>query len=130
MALASAPPAYATQRFTTSLIGANEVPVPGDPDASGTVTIAINRGQREVCWEISVTGLTLPATAAHIHPGALGVANPPIVTLGAPGADGTSTGCTTADRALIKDIAKNPADYYVNVHNADYPGGAARGQLG
>jgi hypothetical protein len=130
VSMATAPAAYATQRFTTSLLGANEVPVPGDPDASGTATITLNRGLSEVCWEISVAGITLPATAAHIHPGAVGVANPPIVTLGAPGVDGTSTGCTTADRALVKDIAKNPAEYYVNVHNVDYPGGAARGQLG
>jgi hypothetical protein len=26
-------------------------------------------------------------------------------------------------------IAANPANYYVNVHNAPFPGGAVRGQL-
>ena len=26
-------------------------------------------------------------------------------------------------------IAANPAGYYVNLHNARFPGGAARGQL-
>jgi hypothetical protein len=30
---------------------------------------------------------------------------------------------------LAKDILKNPADYYVNVHNEEYEAGALRGQL-
>ena len=128
--LALAPVANAGgQRFTTTLEGENEIPL-GDLDATGTATVTLNRGTGEVCWDISVAGMTLPAAAAHIHPGAAGVVNDPIITLGAPGADGTSVGCTTADRALVKEIAKNPADYYVNVHNIDHPPGAARGQLG
>jgi hypothetical protein len=128
--LALAPIASAGgQPFTTSLEGENEIPT-GDLDATGTVTVTLNRGTGEVCWDIAVAGLALPATAAHIHPGAAGAVGAPIITLGAPGADGTSTGCTTADRALVKDIAKNPSEYYVNVHNVDFPAGAARGQLG
>jgi hypothetical protein len=128
--LALAPAASAGgQRFTTTLEGENEIPT-GDLDATGTATVTLNRGTGEVCWDISVAGMTLPATAAHIHPGAAGDVGSPIITLGAPGADGTSAGCTTADRALVKEIAKNPSDYYVNVHNVDFPAGAARGQLG
>ena len=39
--------------------------------------------------------------------------------------------CTTTplDRDLLKDIIQHPQDYYVNVHNADFPGGAIRGQM-
>jgi CHRD domain-containing protein len=130
MSLASAPPAYATQRFTTSLSGAAERPGPGDPNASGTASITINRGLGEVCWSISVADILLPAAAAHIHEAPVGVPGPVVVTLGPPGTDGISTGCTTADRALVKEIAKNPTAFYVNVHNSEFPDGALRGQLG
>jgi hypothetical protein len=120
----------AGQPFVTALEGENEVPITGDLDGTGTATLTLNRGTGEVCWHIVVADITLPASAAHIHEAPVGVPGPVVVTLGAPDASGVSTGCTTADRALVKDIAKNPSDYYVNVHNSDFPGGALRGQLG
>ena len=112
------------------LTGAAEVPGPGDPNGSGLVHLTLNQGQGEVCWRISVSGITLPATAAHIHVGPVGVAGPVVVTLGAPDASGFSSGCTSAARELIKEIRQNPDQYYVNVHTPDYPAGAIRGQLG
>jgi hypothetical protein len=118
------------QPFVTALEGENEVPVTGDIDGSGTAMLTLNRGTGEVCWHIAVEDITLPTLAAHIHEAPVGVPGDVVVTLGAPDASGVSTGCTTADRALVKDIAKNPSEYYVNVHNSDFPGGALRGQLG
>jgi hypothetical protein len=117
--------------LSTELTGAAEVPGPGDPDGSGTATITVNPGQEEVCWEINAAGIELPATAAHIHVGAAGVAGPVVVTLSAPDASGFSSGCTTVDvnRDLAKAILKNPEDYYVNVHTSVFPAGAIRGQL-
>ena len=38
-------------------------------------------------------------------------------------------GCTTTTAAIAAAIQKTPSAYYVNVHNAKYPGGALRGQL-
>jgi hypothetical protein len=54
---------------------------------------------------------------------------PIVVPLAAPDATGVSSGCVSADPELIKAIRQNPEAYYVNVHNADFPAGALRGQL-
>jgi CHRD domain len=113
--------------LSTTLTGAAEVPGPGDPDGSGTATLTVNPGFSEICYELTVSGIA-PATAAHIHVGAVGVAGPVVVPL-APPTDGTSSGCVEVSRELALAILKSPSDYYVNVHNAEYPAGAVRGQL-
>jgi hypothetical protein len=122
------------RKFTTTLTGEAEVnaegvPNQGDLDGTGTATITLNYGQGTVCWEISVSGITLPASAAHIHEAPVGVAGPVDVPLSAPDANGFASGCTTVSREEIKEIIQHPEEYYVNVHNSDYPNGALRGQL-
>jgi hypothetical protein len=112
----------------TSLTGAAEVPGPGDPDGSGEAFLALNQGQGEICFQLAVSDIA-PATAAHIHRGPEGVAGPVVVGL-APPTSGFSSGCVSVDRDLVKEIRQNPSGFYVNVHNAPFPGGAIRGQLG
>ena len=115
--------------LNAAMTGAAEVPGPGDADGAGTVQITLNDDTNEVCWDIDVTNLTLPAVAAHIHPGATGVAGPPAVTLTAPDATGGSVGCVNADDDLVDDIIADPSAFYVNVHTSDFTDGAVRGQL-
>lgn len=115
------------RRFTTTLTGAVEVPKPGDPDGQGSATLRLNPGQEEICYELTVEGIE-PARAAHIHEAPAGEAGPVVVGLMAP-TDGSSSACVTAEREDIVDIIRNPENYYVNVHNAAFPGGALRGQL-
>jgi len=111
------------------MTGAAEAPGPGDADGTGTARITFNQGQGEVCWVLEVSDITLPAAAAHIHIAPVGDPGPVVVTLSAPNATGEASGCTEVDAELLKEIRKNPSAYYVNVHNADFPGGAVRGQL-
>ena len=115
------------RQLTTTLTGAEEVPVPGDPDGIGFATVTVNPGQGVLCYELSVSGIA-PATAAHIHEAPPGVAGPVVVEL-LPPTDGSSGGCVDVGRALAKEILQDPSDYYVNVHNLEFPGGALRGQL-
>ena len=115
--------------FTTTLTGAAEVPGPGDPDGSGTASITVNPGQEELCFDIMVEDITLPAIGAHVHVGAADEFGDVVVGLTPPGADGTSSGCVSAERDLLIAILQHPENYYVNVHTTDFPGGAVRGQL-
>lgn len=104
--------------------------VTGDPDGSGFATITLNIGQGEVCWDLRVSDVLLPAGAAHIHRAAPGLSGPIVVGLSAPGADGTATGCRSdATRDLLKEILEGSEGFYVNVHTAEFPAGAIRGQL-
>lgn len=115
-------------RLTASLDGASEVPGPGDPDGTGTASVRINPGQNQLCYSITVSNIA-PATMAHIHEAAAGASGPVVRGLTAP-TGGTSQACVTISRELARDIVSRPSDYYVNVHNALYPAGAVRGQLG
>jgi hypothetical protein len=44
-------------------------------------------------------------------------------------ADAATTTCVTGGAGVIEDILDDPREYYVNVHTADKPNGAIRGQL-
>ena len=103
----------------------------GDADGTGDAVLTINHGQQQVCYEVTVEDITLPATLSHIHHAPPGVRGGIVVGLVAPGANGKASGCVNnVSRALLRDILTNPRDYYVNVHTSDYPTGAVRGQLG
>jgi CHRD domain len=114
--------------FTTTLLGANEVnaqgvPNQGDPDGIGTATLRINAGLGEVCWTITVSDVA-PIFAAHIHVAPSTAPGPIVVPL-----NPFTGGCTSVDRQLALAIIEHPDAYYVNVHNAQFPAGALRGQL-
>ena len=119
--------AAAEMKAKANLTGTAEVPGPGDNNGSGTAQVTLNPDKNEVCYDVSVKDIQ-EATAAHIHEGAAGKDGPVKVPFDAP-KTGSAKGCKTADAALIKDIMQNPANYYVNVHNATFPKGAIRGQL-
>jgi CHRD domain len=120
-------PTSGGRTFPVALTGNAESPA-GDPVGTGTAEFHLRAGQGQVCYQITAKNLP-PAVAAHIHRGAAGVAGPVVVPLTTPSAEGTSRGCATAVRGLVNAILAAPASFYVNVHTAEFPAGAIRGQL-
>ena len=109
------------------LTGAQE-PDGGDRNGRGSFS-GIFDGDT-LCYGLNVANIGKPA-AAHIHKGERGVNGDVVVTLKHPrtGDPGASSQCLDVDPAVADDIRANPSDFYVNVHNAAFPGGAVRGQI-
>jgi hypothetical protein len=119
--------------LTAELKGANEVPESGDSNGKGETTVVLKPSKRKVCFNLTLDKIE-GASAGHIHKGDSETAGPVKVTLFE--ADpplaipGTFEGCVkNVRRKLIKRIGARPERFYVNVHNAEYPDGAIRGQL-
>ena len=113
--------------LSADLTGAAEVSG-GDPDGSGTAHLTLNSGQEEICFELSWENIATP-TRAHIHRASAGANGPIVVPFFDFVAPPPSSGCVAVDRELVKEIRQNPEGFYVNIHNAAFPGGAIRGQL-
>ena len=129
VALASGPASAAPTKASgvtlmATLSGSVEVP-PGDADGTGSFKARLNVGQGKLCYTLASAKVATP-TMAHIHAGKAGVAGPPVVTL-KPSAP--SETCMDVDKDVAQKIVAAPGDYYVNVHTADHPAGAIRGQL-
>lgn len=114
--------------------------IAGDPNGTGEVYVfGIDGDPTTLCYVLTVDRIER-ATAAHIHEAGAGENGDVVVNLAAPG-DGNAADCLTEGEVLpsgaqafpgdvtAQEILTNPEEYYVNVHNGEYPGGALRGQL-
>lgn len=108
-----------------SLNGAQEVPAVAT-SAYGAGLISVD-GSGEVAGFILTSGLESP-TVAHVHPGARGASNDPIVPLaGGPKLWVVPDDATPLDATQRTAFANG--SLYVNAHTAANPSGAIRGQL-
>jgi len=120
--------------LTARLTGANEVPAPGqkvgDPDGRATALVRVS-GAR-VTFSFAWTGIGAP-TLGHVHEGVAGVNGGVKVGLFTEPMPATATAAagavTVTDPAIATAIRANPAGFYLNLHTAEFPGGAVRGQL-
>jgi len=112
--------------YKGNLAGAAEVP-PVNSQAKGTASVSADTATNQVSWRAEYTGLSGPATGAHIHCGAAAGANAGVAvnfgtTLASPIAgSGSMTPAQMADLQAGK--------CYVNIHTAANPGGEIRAQL-
>ena len=128
-------------RFKTDLLSTNELTA-HDSDGSGKATVWIDAEAGTVCFDLSFRDSGTP-NRAHIHVGSASTGGGIVVPFfDIHTADSASNarhdelesksrtdGCVTADPALLAQIAANPGNYYVNLHNARFPAGSMRGQL-
>ncbi len=124
MAIAS-PSMAAMMNFKADLSGKSEVP-PNTASASGTVTATYDTDSKKLTWKGSYSGLSGPATAAHLHGPAPAGKNAGVmipINPHGPSFEGSAT-LTDAQAKALMD-----GDLYVNIHTAANKAGEIRGQL-
>ena len=126
----TAPPESATVTLNATLSGEEEVPEKGVTDGTGLAEITIDGA--ELCYKLAATMGEKP-TVAHIHTGKAGVAGDVLVDLKPTFTEEESAfaaeSCITPDAAALAAIQEGPSGFYVNIHTAEHPKGALRGQL-
>jgi CHRD domain len=115
----------ASEAFKATLTTGAEVP-PVTGSGTGTATVALDTATKMITYNVTYSGLTGPAAAAHIHCGAAVGANAG-VAVPFPKPDSPITGSATLTDAQMADLEAGKC--YVNVHTAANKGGEIRGQL-
>jgi len=127
---ASARPQADTIQVRTLMNAAQEVPAPtGEVSgARGTFTATVTKSDSgaSISWELSFSGLTGNAVAAHIHQAATGSPGPVVLALCGP-CQSPLTGTGNLTQAALDALEAGNA--YVNVHTPTNAPGEIRGQL-
>lgn len=96
-------------------------------DGKGSVDASLDTGTKVLTYTVTYSGLTGPATAAHLHgPAPSGTNAGVLVPFKAP-LDSPIKGTATLTDDQVKDLTGGMM--YANVHTAANPGGEIRGQL-
>lgn len=122
--------------LAASLNGANEVPVKGGPavgDKDGAALEFVRIKGEKVSVAVTWRGTDRPS-ALHLHQGGKGVNGGIKVDftklIKKYGKSRSLTGTVEVkDAALLKKLRNDPASFYANLHTAQFPGGAVRGQF-
>jgi CHRD domain len=121
-----APPARADQKpYSATLSAAEETPTPGPKGGTGSAHVTIDTTSNQLCYDLSWSKELGNPSGGHIHKGPKGVNGPIIVTFDL----SKPKNCMAVDNIILMDIVNDPGGHYVNLHNHEYPNGAARGQL-
>lgn len=115
----------ANEVYHGTLSGAAEVP-PVAGSGAGTATVNLDPATKQITYNVTYTGLSGPAAAAHIHCGAAAGANAG-VAVPFPKTASPITGSATLTDAQMADLRAGKC--YVNVHTAANKGGEVRAQL-
>ena len=112
--------------YSVFLSGASEVPTVSTPaTALGSLSLEGNL----FTYHISFSGLSAPATAAHVHASASATNSAEVIfpLNGATGTAGVLSGTQVLTAAWLQAITNGLA--YVNIHTSNHPGGEIRSQI-
>jgi len=115
--------------FKVPLVGDQEVPAV-QTSGTGSADITYDPATRKISWSITYSGLSSPATMAHIHgPADSGQKGPVVIWLSAQGTSPSSP--IKGDATLTPEQAATLAtgQLYINVHSQSHPAGEIRGQI-
>lgn len=117
-----------TMKFGATMAPDTEVPAKNAPDAKGTATVTLDTDSRKIDYTLSWSGLTGPATMAHLHGPAEPGKNAGVqVKIGGANPTSPTTGSATLTEEQVTQLTGGL--WYANVHTAANPGGEIRGQL-
>lgn len=120
-------PSQKMQIFEATLSPSQEVP-PSDSAGTGAAEVQFNENTNMLTWKVTYSGLTGPASAAHIHgPAAMGQNAGVVIPFTGDMNAQPMQGEKAITPAQYADLAAGL--YYVNIHTARFPGGEIRGQL-
>ena len=128
--LVSTSMALAQSTFQAILTGAGESPT-NNSAVTGLGTLVLNAAPTQITVDESWSGLSAPASASHIH-GPAGVGTNAAVLFAFTGVPAATSGAIPEQ---VFSITPQEVGYlfsgllYMNVHDANFPGGEIRGQL-
>lgn len=114
--------------YTARLSGDQENP-PVTTASRGVAEFLVDTTANRLRFAVHVTGMTMAATASHIHTGTAGINGGVLIDLSDPGPvpSGDYIGTRTIAAASVADL--EAGRWYVNVHSAGFPAGEIRGQI-
>jgi len=113
-------------KFKADLSAASEVPAVTSA-GKGSATATLDTATKTLTWTVEYSGLSGPATAAHIHGPAAAGANAPVLIPFTGDLASPIKGSATLTDAQISDL--DAGKMYVNIHTAANKPGEIRGQL-
>ena len=114
-----------TVSYKADLSGTQEVP-PVAGGGTGSADMTYDTTSKKLSWKVTFSGLTGPATAAHLH-GPAEVGKNAGVAVPIPGTASPLEGSATLTDAQAADLTSGK--WYVNVHTAANKSGEIRGQV-
>lgn len=118
-------------------VNASGVPNQGDPDGFANGTLTLDSGTTgntgSATFSLTVGNIAFPFSGFHIHQAPATTTGSIVLDFGNPEAFRTNNTVAGTVNNLssttVNNVLANPSNFYFNMHNGAFPGGAVRDQL-